>query len=72
MKHKPRDPERRGLSVLEVARMLGCSAKIVRNGIKRGTIPKIDFGSQKLLRIPLAWVDQQLGSGPTEPSGEGC
>jgi hypothetical protein len=52
--------------------MLGCSAKIVRNGIKCGIIPKIDFGSQKLLRIPLAWVDQQLGSGPTEPSGEGC
>jgi hypothetical protein len=68
MKHTPEDLERRGLRVLEVARTLGCSATTVHSGIMLSTIPRINFGAKYL--VSRAWVDQQLGRGPTGPSDE--
>jgi len=47
-------------TVREVARILRVSSGVVYRAIETGSIPVIDLGDRRPLRIPARWLDQQL------------
>ena len=63
------DHQREYLTVAEVAAELACSEPTVRRRIRAGELPAVQLGGTRCrVRIPRAWLDAWLWSGPSEES----